>query len=41
MGRVAVTIACLAIGLLAVGAYFSAVADDASNDQHRTSDALN
>jgi hypothetical protein len=40
MGRVAVTIACLVIGLLAVGAYFSAIADDACNDQHRSAPAI-
>ena len=35
MGRVAVTIACLVVGMLTVGAYFSAVADDPCNDRHR------
>jgi len=36
VGRRAVTIACLVIGLFTVGAYFSAVADDPCNDQHRS-----
>ena len=40
MGRVALTIACLGIGVLAVGAYFSAVADDPCNDQHRSTPAV-
>jgi O-antigen/teichoic acid export membrane protein len=40
VGRVALTIACLVIGLLAVGAYFSAVADDPCNDQHRSAPAV-
>jgi hypothetical protein len=34
VGRVAVTIACLVVGLLTVGAYYSGVADDPCNDRH-------
>lgn len=40
MGRVALTTSCLVIGLLAVGAYFSAIADDPCNDQHRAAPAV-
>jgi uncharacterized protein YqgC (DUF456 family) len=34
VGRVAVAIVCLVIGLCAVGAYFFAVADDPCSDRH-------
>ena len=40
MGRVAITIIRLVIGLLAVAAYFSAVADDPCNDGHSSAPAV-
>jgi hypothetical protein len=40
VGRVAVAIACLVIGLVAVVTYFSVVADDPCNYQHRSSPAV-
>jgi hypothetical protein len=40
VGRVVLTIACLVIGLYAVGAYFFAVADDPCSDRHSSAPAV-